>query len=93
MGLNKGLILFLALLFAGCVAAATFPYRYYGMDLPSYDGTLLGPEPKFDKPMAECSPVPGDKGRCTTMFTADFLSMKKEFLRMQIDLQKCQQGQ
>jgi hypothetical protein len=89
MGL-KGVIfgVVLGILLVGCAGLA-FPYRHYGMDLPEYEGTLLGPSPKFDLPFSLCKPDDVVKGKCVIMFAEEFYKLKTEYKDMARRLRAC----
>lgn len=97
MGVIKGAAVgvVIGLVLGGCATLA-FPYRYYGLDAVSYDGTLLGPKPADDHSLKECQDVPASptspakKGQCIVMFRDQFLQLKADFRKMQIDLSACQ---
>ncbi len=61
----------LAVAMASC--GTTFIYRYYGLgpDVP-FDGTLLGPKPKDDRPFRECKPDEQEQGKCVVLFTDEY---------------------
>jgi hypothetical protein len=94
-GFFPGFILGL-LTVAGC--ASVFPYKHYGMDIPSecYDkGSLLGKLGKDgwpDLPMTECKPDLANKMKCQVMIESEFNSLKADDEKCHADLQKCQQG-
>lgn len=72
------------------VACSSFPYKYYGMELPSYEGTLLGPEPEDDLPFKECAPDEITKGKCVVMFIAEFELLKMELEELRARLKACE---
>ena len=71
----------------GC---AGFTYRHYGLDLPSYDGRLLGPTEAQDKPFISCQPDAGNKGKCVVMFADEFFRMRQDYLETKRLLKECQ---
>ena len=88
-----------ALALAGC-AAMKFPYHWYGLQPFSYDGTLLGPEPKDDLPLSDCapeprpspgpSPGPPANGRCVVLKSEVFLKLRTDFLELEQRLSDCE---
>jgi hypothetical protein len=91
LGLSLGFVLF------GCATIA-FPYRYYGLDAVSYDGSLLGPKPAQDLSLKECEPdlekpgTPAKRGKCVVMLAPEFFKLKADHLKLQSDLIACQKG-
>ncbi len=81
-----------AVLLLGC-ASAKFSYRYYGLILERYTGTLQGPEPKDDLDAKVCEPTPEDAAPCTVMLTSEYKSLKIDYLTIANKLIKCEQGQ
>lgn len=79
--------LLLGLLPLGCAGVG---YRYYGLDAKSYEGTLLGPAPKYDLPFASCAPTASVKSPCVVILQDEFFKMKQELLQLRQDLQTCQ---
>lgn len=77
----------IGLLLAAC-AGATFPYKYYGVDL--VDSALLGPTPKDDLKFEVCAVTATDKSPCTAMMTDVFLAMKQDYLDKANQLNDCQ---
>lgn len=73
----------------GCLAT-TFPYKFYSLDADSYEGKLLGPEPKFDLPLSICKPTDTDKLKCLVVKQEEYLRMKQDYLQLLLDLQACQ---
>lgn len=79
----------LGLLLAAC-AGASFPYKYYGVDLS--DSLLLGPTPSDDLSLLQsCMPTATDKSPCTGMLTDAFLAMKQDYIDTKNQLIACQQ--
>ena len=74
------------------VACAGFQYTYYGLAPKSYDGTLLGPNPKQDVPFATCSPTPTDVGKCIVMTREEFFKLRLDYSDLQTKLKACQSG-
>jgi hypothetical protein len=80
----------MGLLLAAC-AGASFPYKYYGVDL--IDQKLLGPTPADDLSLlAECSPTAANAAPCTGMLTDAFLALKQDYLDKENQLNNCQQA-
>lgn len=80
--LFKGIII--GFLLAGC-AAASFSYKYYGMQIASYDGKLLGVKPEDDKDFTICK-----DNQCVVMLTNDFFALKQDYMDLQNKLIACQ---
>lgn len=88
MGLKHfSLGLLLGIVLIGC---AGFSYRYYGLDLPSYDGTLLGPKPEDDISFSVCKPDDQSKGKCVVLKADEFFRLKQEYQDMQERLKACE---
>lgn len=79
------------LLALGC-AGMQFPYKYYGIDAVSYEGKLLGPEPKDDIDFKMCAPTEFDKSPCIVMKTKDVLTLKLDYLETAAKLKQCEQN-
>lgn len=75
------------------VGCAGFSYRYYGLSASSYEGSLLGPEPKDDKPFSLCSPTAQDKSPCVVLFSDEFFKLKQDLLETKERLKSCEEGQ
>lgn len=90
MGLTKqfALGLLLGLSLAAC-AGATFPYHYYGVDLKN--AKLLGPTASDDVELSVCQATASDQSPCTAMLTADYLTLKGDYLNTKNELIACQQ--
>lgn len=73
----------------GCMG---FSYRYYGLSIASYTGTLLGPREQDDKNFLTCEPTSDNKSPCVVMYTSDFLALKTDYLDIQNQLNACQHG-
>jgi hypothetical protein len=69
---------------------ATFPYKYYGVDLK--DEKLLGPTPADDLSLLECLPTATDASPCTAMMTSVAMAMKQDYIQTKNDLIACQQA-
>jgi hypothetical protein len=89
-GLTKQLALgiLLGLSLAAC-AGVSFPYKYYGIDLP--ENKFRGPTEQDDEDISRCLPTATDKSPCTGMFTEIFLEMKKDYIETKNQLITCQQ--
>lgn len=72
---------------AAC-AAATFPYKYYGLDVAN--SMLLGPTPADDLALSSCLPSAIDKSPCVGMFSDAFLKLKQDYLDTKNQLISCQ---
>lgn len=99
MGLRHALVgLVVGFSLASCSTEAKFPYRYYALDAASYDGDLRGPKPADDKALKLCEPTPATpngpaiENKCLVMFKDEFLQMKADYKKMQVDLEACQAG-
>jgi hypothetical protein len=87
LGTNFAFGLLLGALLVGC---AGFSYRYYGLDVPSYEGKLLGPKPELDKPFSVCKPDDVMKGKCVVMIQDEFFRMKQDYEETKRMLKDCQ---
>jgi hypothetical protein len=85
-GFVVGIILGLTL--AAC-ASATFPYKYYGIDLA--DKKLLGPTAPDDVSLSVCEATPNDASPCVAMLTDQYLILKDDYLNTKNQLIACQQ--
>lgn len=72
----------------GC--GATFSFRHYGLDAKSYEGTLLGPDPKQDLELSVCEPDEVEKGKCIVMLRDEFYRLKLEYLDISNRLIACE---
>lgn len=84
----KNILATLGVLFI-LVGCAAFNYRNYGIALESYEGTLLGPEPKDDRDFKACAPNEQNKNPCTVLFWDEFMAMKKELLELREKARQC----
>lgn len=82
-----GVGILFGLMLAAC-AGATFPYKYYGIDLE--DSKLLGPKPSDDVELAVCKATAGNQAPCVAMMSDEFLSLKKDYMDAQNQLSACQ---
>lgn len=72
-------------------------YKYYGLELPDYDGTLLGPTEKQDVPFKKCEPDPPDpdhpeaqvKGKCVVLFEDEWFKAKQELIDLRHKVKNC----
>lgn len=80
LGFISGLIL------SACVGSV-FPFKYYTLDAKSYEGKLLGPTEDKDLLLSMCAPSQADKAPCIVLFTSEFLRLKDNYLKCQIDLE------
>lgn len=87
----KRVILVVGIQFA-FLACAGFSYRYYGLDLPRYDGMLLGEKPKDDVPFSRCEPDEMDRGKCVVMFVSEFEKMRRDMVETKERLKACEKG-
>lgn len=75
------------ILLAAC-AGATFPYKYYGIDMK--DGKLLGPTAQDDLALSVCDATASNQSPCVGMMSDAFLSLKQDYLDTQTQLIACQ---
>lgn len=80
----------LSLSLLACNTAEVFPYKYYGLDVPDYDGELLGAEDADDLPFSMCQPTAQHKGNCVVMFTEEFKALRLERARLKEIVKDCQ---
>jgi hypothetical protein len=88
---RRTLLLSIAIGLAGC--ATTFPYRYYGMEMPeaAYEtGKLLGEKPKDDIPFSVCRPTDEDKGPCVVFLRAELEKLQRERVELIERLKACE---
>lgn len=74
----------------GCAGVA---WRYYGVSMPEacYDqGTLLGPQPKYDLPLVACKPDASSSGKCVLMLQDEFFRLLADDKQCHVDLNACQ---
>lgn len=90
MGLKSRVVLAMVV-FGGLGSCSSFPYRHYGLDAQSYEGTLLGPEPKDDLPLSVCKPDDQVQGKCIVVLAAEWFRLKQEYLDMQSRLKACEE--
>lgn len=84
---------FLGASISACVSA-TFGYRYYNLEVVSYDGFLRGATAADDRPFEVCKPDPQDpqgQNKCTIMLTVDAYRLKQDYLSIKNDLIRCEQ--
>jgi hypothetical protein len=86
---RRGLLLACVLGLLGC--ASTFPYRYYGLDARSYEGTLLGDKPKHDLPFSVCAPDAADKGKCAVILRTELEKLMRDYAEMRERLKACEE--
>lgn len=70
-----------------------FGYRYYGLEIPTYQGMLLGPEQKDDIPFSVCQPDGVEKGKCMVMLADEFFALKRDFKETKQRLIECEREQ
>lgn len=79
-----------AFLITAC-AGLSFSYKFYGMQLASYEnGKLLGPTAADDLPMTTCQPDASAVGKCVVLATSEFYRLKADFMMLEQQLQDCQ---
>lgn len=99
MVVDKGLnhfykkYLILALITFGFMACATsFPYKWYGLQLPNYDqGKLLGEDEDDDLPIRVCKPDEQIKGKCVVVLIDEFDRLKSDHVQCRERLKACEQ--
>lgn len=77
----------LGLSLAAC-AGATFPYKYYGIDLVGQK--LHGPTVNDDLDLTVCDATSIDKSPCTAMMSDAFRALKQDYMDTQNALVACQ---
>ena len=80
-----------AMLIGGLGSCSSFPYRHYGLDAKSYEGQLLGPEPKDDLPLTVCQPDEQTKGKCIVVLAAEWFRLRQEYESMLARLKACEE--
>jgi hypothetical protein len=88
--LNKGkcVLISLILLVAACTS---FGYKYYGLQLASYeDGLLLGPDDSDDLPIKVCEPDEQVVGKCVVMMREEFERLRSDLIDMRERLERCE---
>ena len=79
--------LLLGFLPMGCAGVS---YHYYGLNAEHYEGTLLGPKAKDDKPFSVCTPNAQSKSPCVVMMQDEYFRMYQELLSARQALIDCQ---
>ena len=92
MGLKRRFAL-AAMIIGSFGSCSSFPYKHYGLDAASYEGSLSGPEPKDDLPLSVCTPTEQEQGKCMVMLREEFYRMKQEYEDMQKRLKACEESQ
>lgn len=77
----------LGLSLAAC-AGVTFPYKYYGLDIPG--NSLRGPTPADDVALSVCLATNSDLAPCTVMMSDQYLALKQDYLITKQQLIDCQ---
>lgn len=72
---------------AAC-AGLSFPYKYYGLDVPG--GSLRGPTPADDVSLSVCLATSSDAAPCTVMLSDQYLALKQDYLTTKQQLINCQ---
>lgn len=68
----------------GLTSCASFGYKHYQMELPNYEGMLIGKEESEDIPFERCKPIKStnpdqpDERQCIIMFISEFELMRME---------------
>lgn len=74
-------------------ACAANSYKYYTLDLESYDkGHLRGPDPKKDLPISRCTPTEGNKSPCFVMLDTELERALADLARLRAKLRECERG-
>ena len=81
--------IFLGFIFAGCAGAA-FPYKFYYLDLKTFDGTLIADKEEHDMPVTVCKLDPAGDHTCVVMMKADFQSLYLDYLDVKDKLVACE---
>jgi len=88
---GKKKILFLSLLvLTSC--AASFPYRWYGLDCQECAGTLLAKDKKDDLPLSTCLPDADGKGTCAVLTFTEMDRLRSDYMEMQERLKACDES-
>lgn len=89
MGLKRTFLagMAFALLLMGC---AGFGYRFYAIEVPSYEGTLVADKTENDLPFKACEPNVSSKRPCVVMLTPEFFKLKEEVTQLRQALKDCQ---
>lgn len=83
--------LLLCLVFLLVACGSTFPYKWYGLDLPDYsEGKLLGPKPKDDLPISRCAPDEVQKGKCVVIFVDEWDRLRNDHIELRVRLDACE---
>ena len=94
MGLNKKFMMyggwFCSFILVAC--GTTFPYKFYGLNAASYEGTLLGEDEDDDLPLKRCKPDDFEKGKCVVMFVAEFERLKADLIECSVKLEDCEKS-
>lgn len=85
-----------------CASEPLFPYRHYGLQAESYEGVLLADKAENDLPLARCTPIingesdPGAEPmveyQCVVILKDEFFKLRADHLKLQSELQACQDG-
>ena len=80
-------ILFFVVLSCG----STFDYRWYGLQLDSYEnGKLLGPEPEEDLNIKVCKPDEVEQGKCVVILIDEFNRIVEDVIILKKRLEACE---
>lgn len=89
---NRSFIFGFALSLTLILGCGSIPYKWYGLDLPSYsEGRLLGPTEEDDLPMAFCRPSESEQGRCVVMLAHEFERLYTDLIEMRQRLEACEE--
>lgn len=89
MGLTKQFTIgvCLGLCLAAC-AGVSFPYHYYGLDIPGQ--SLRGPTPTDDVALSVCLATATDLSPCTVMLSDQYKALEQDYLTTKQQLIDCQ---
>lgn len=78
------------LLLFGLSACASFSYKFYVLNIMSYDGNILRKGETI--PFSRCAPNDSDKSPCIVIFREEAYRLKADYESLQIKLDQCQRG-
>lgn len=89
---KKTLMFFCVFLLAGGSCASTFPYKFYNIELPSYEkGKLIGEDPDDDLPISNCQPDETNKGKCTIFLINEHERFVTDYIETKDRLKQCEE--
>ena len=75
------------------VACGTVQYKWYGLELRSYqEGNLRGPKEKDDLPVIVCRPDASSKLKCVVMLLDEFDRFKADHIQCKVRLKECERS-